>query len=120
MKHWRLRTKLTFWSALASGFALLTLGLVAAINVYREEIQEIDRRLATNANLLFSEIASAPNGDWSSSDHSAQFLKNADSLYGFVISRAGGPVAHVYPDKLAPLAQTWPPAEKFSFAHLEK
>lgn len=117
MKGWRLRTKLTFWSALTSGFALVTLGLVAAINVYREEIEEIDRRLTKNANLLFAEIPNATTDDWTRSDRSALLLKNAESLDGFAIGRGDAP-AHVYPDKLAPAMQPWPPPRKFFFTRL--
>ena len=85
MKNWRLRTKLTWWSALATGLALVTLGGIAAINVYREEIEEIDHRLTENSTLLFTDPAAIGDGDWSNPDRSAVVLKNAKSLYGFAI-----------------------------------
>jgi two-component system, OmpR family, heavy metal sensor histidine kinase CusS len=121
MKRWRLRTKLTLWSALVTGLALLTLGLVAAINVFLEEIKEIDHRLAANSNLLFAEMPGGSGIDWSNADRSAAVLKNAKSLHGFAIGgTAGTKVAavHVYPAELAPLFAAWPPAKPFSFARL--
>ncbi|MEO6568938.1 MAG: ATP-binding protein [Opitutaceae bacterium] len=119
MKRWRLRTKLTLWSALVTGLALLTLGVVAAMNVYREEIEEIDHRLEANSTLLLGEISADATGDWSNPDRSAALLKNAKSLYGFAIGDKQGAVMHVYPADLATLTQTWPPSRRFSFAELD-
>lgn len=120
MKTWRLRTKLTLWSALVTGLALLTLGVVAAINVYTEEVEEIDHRLAANSTLLFAEFPALSTSDWTNSDRSVQLLKKAGSLYGFAIGGQSGPVEHVYPEKLATVAGEWPPAKKFFFTHFGK
>lgn len=118
MKRWRLRTKLTLWSALVTGLALLTLGVVAAINVFLEEIKEIDHRLAANSTLLFAEMPEDAASDWSRPDRSAAVLKNAKSLYGFAVGEKNGAVTHFYPEDLAPLAESWPPSRRFSFARL--
>jgi two-component system, OmpR family, heavy metal sensor histidine kinase CusS len=118
MKRWRLRTKLTLWSALVTGLALLTLGVVAAINVYREEIEKIDRRLAVNSSLLLDELPALSTNDWSNSDRLARVLRNAGALYGFAIGEKEGAVAHVYPEKLAELTGRWPPKRKFFLAQL--
>ena len=45
MKTWPLRTKLTLWSALVTGLALLTFGVAAAVNLYFEEIETLDHRM---------------------------------------------------------------------------
>jgi signal transduction histidine kinase len=45
MKSWPLRTKLTLWSALVTGLALLTFGGAAAVNLYFEEVEALDHRL---------------------------------------------------------------------------
>jgi len=120
MKTWRLRTKLTWWSALVTGFALLTLGLIAALNVYAEEVEEIDHRLADNAKLLFADFPAESTRDWSTSDRSAQWLKSIGSLYGFAVFGASGAVAHVYPEKLTAVIGSSPPAKRFFFTHLGK
>jgi signal transduction histidine kinase len=49
MKNWSLRTKLTLWSALITAFTLVTFGLVAAVSLYVEQLEEVDRHLAANA-----------------------------------------------------------------------
>lgn len=118
MKRWRLRTKLTLWSALVTGLALLTLGVVAALNVYREEIEEIDRRLAANSSLLAEELPTLSTHDWSNSDRLARVLRNAESLYGFAIGEKDGAIAHVYPEKLGELSERWPSRNQFFFARL--
>ena len=118
MKRWRLRTKLTLWSALVTGLALLTLGSVAAVNVYLEEIDKVDRRLSASAELLFDEVPARANTDWRNSERLARILREAESLYGFVIGEKEGKVAHVYPEKLSTLTQHWPPAKEFFFASI--
>ena len=118
MKRWRLRTKLTLWSALVTGFALLTLGVVAAINVYREEIHEIDHRLQNNSELLLDELPTLSTSDWSNSDRLGRVLKNSDSLYGFAIGGNDGNVAHVYPEKIAGITGRWPLKRGFFFTRL--
>lgn len=118
MRNWRLRTKLTWWSALATGFALLTLGLVAALNVYTKEVEEIDQRLAANSALLFAELPALSSRDWTNSDRSAQWLEKIGSLYGFALGGAGAAVEHVYPEKLTTAIGPWPPAKPFFFTHL--
>ena len=118
MKRWRLRTKLTLWSALGTGLALLTLGVVAAINVYREEIDEIDHRLIANSTLLFPAMPASSASDWSNPDRSAALLKNAKSLYGFALRDTAGVIVHAYPDDLGAARNIWPPGKRFSFARL--
>lgn len=118
MKTWRLRTKLTGWSALVTGLALLTLGVVAALVVYTEEVEEIDHRLADNSRLLFAEFPALSTRDWNDSDRSAQLLKNVGSLYGFAIGEENGVVEHVYPEKLAAAVAIWPPTKRFFFTRL--
>lgn len=118
MNAWRLRTKLTWWSALVTGFALLTLGVVAALNVYTKEVEEIDQRIAANSTLLFAELPGLERSDWTNSDRTAQWLKNIGSLYGFAIGGASGAVEHVYPEKMTPAIDPWPPAKPFFFTRL--
>ncbi|HEU5080156.1 MAG TPA: ATP-binding protein [Opitutaceae bacterium] len=101
MKGWRLRTKLTLWSALITGCALVTLGVVAALNVRSEEIEEIDQRLASHSKLLFRELENATSPDWSSTDLSAQVLRNSNLLYGYAIGAPDGRIVHAYPAELA-------------------
>ena len=95
-------------------------GVSQAINVYTEEIEEIDHRLADNSKLLFAEIPGLSTVEWTNSDRSVQLLKTGGSLYGFAIGERSGAVQHVYPEKLAAAIGAWPPAKRFFFTHLGK
>jgi signal transduction histidine kinase len=54
MKTWRLRTRITLWSALVTGLALLTFGLAAAVNLYFEEVETVDHRLNEQARIFLA------------------------------------------------------------------
>ncbi len=118
MNRWRLRTKLTLWSALVTGLALLTLGVVSALNVYREEIAEIDHRLTANSNLLAAEMPTSSNEAWLGAERSAAVLQNAKSIYGFAVLEAKGTVLYVYPADLNPVVQRPLSGRRFFFARL--
>src|SRR5882672_1456278 len=57
MKNWTLRTKLVLWSALVTALALLTFGVAAAVNLYSEQLEAVDRRIAANAKEFLADAA---------------------------------------------------------------
>lgn len=117
MRRWRLRWKLTLWSALVTGLALITLGVVAAFSVRSEEIEEIDHRLISDAGMLFSRLNAARPGDWDSADLSVEVLKKSGLLFGYAVSTADGEVEHAFPAELATLENQVRPG-KFRFREL--
>ena len=115
MKTWSLRTQLTFWSALATGLALLTLAAITTASVWYSQLESVDDHLAAEAELFF---AAVPTG--SATVDGAQLLrKHNEVLYGFALGPTTGHAALVYPAKLAPLAAAWPPAARTRMTELD-
>ena len=66
MKNWPLRAKLTAWSALTAGVALLLCGIGAVLFIQEEQIETLDDQLANEAHTFFGEVSrSAGKLDWS-------------------------------------------------------
>ncbi len=78
MKAQTLRTKLTLWSALITAFTLLTFGVVAAVNLYIEQTEEVDRHLAANAKEFVAQAAHKDSAEL------ADFIRHDDEPhFGF-------------------------------------
>jgi signal transduction histidine kinase len=107
MKTWPLRAKLVAGFALATGVALLTLVLVAAVIVYREEISELDRRLAADSAQLFDQLRA--DGDWTGAERTARLLEANNDVYGFAVRGLRG-IEHSVPAALGSPSISWPPA----------
>lgn len=69
MKTWPLRTKLTLWSALVTGLALLTFGVAAAVNLYFEEVETLDHRLNDLAKGFLAAPAQESRDDFAALVH---------------------------------------------------
>ena len=114
MRHWPLRYKITAWSALTTGLALLTFGLGAAWNLYSEEMEAVDKHMAADAHLLFARRADLGRPETKNKDWLAAWPDATASLFGYAFGRtAANAASSVYPDKLAPLTAPWPPQKKF-------
>jgi heavy metal sensor kinase len=107
MKSWPLRWKIAGWSALASALALLAFGTIVAVDLYTEQVEMIDTRLATSAGVLFAEQP-VPAGE-ASAELFARLAAgprarhdSGAALSGFAVRRAqDGAVLHVQPSSLA-------------------
>jgi signal transduction histidine kinase len=120
MKSWPLRRKLTLWSALVTGLALLTLGAATAFSLYFEQVEFIDRRLKANADPFFAELPQRGPAPWENTDFAPLLLKGTGPLRGFVIGQTSGALDHAYPQELAALVQKWPLAKGYSTEKLGK
>lgn len=79
MKHWSLRAKLTVWSAVVAGVAVLICGVGTALFLHHEQIEDLDQMIAHEARLFFREYhAHAEHMDWKHSDGIASFFPLAD------------------------------------------
>lgn len=56
MKNWSLRAKLTAWSALVAGVALLACGIGAVIFLQEEQIEALDDQLRNEAHTFFGNV----------------------------------------------------------------
>lgn len=84
MKTWPLRTRLTLWSALVTGLALLTFGIGAAANLYFEEVETVDHRINGQAKAIL---------ETPSNDRDAEIARlvhrREEHLLGATITTAG-------------------------------
>ncbi|MEA3211044.1 MAG: two-component system, OmpR family, sensor kinase [Chthoniobacter sp.] len=70
MRNWPLGVKLTAWSALLAGFALVLCGIGAGVFIRQEQIEALDDQLSNEAHTFFGEVArQAGTIDWR--DHGA-------------------------------------------------
>ncbi len=60
MKDWPLGAKLTAWSALVVGSALLAFGVVAVLFIQQEQIEALDDQLRNEAHTFFAEVDRQP------------------------------------------------------------
>lgn len=120
MRTWPLRRKLTLWSALVTGIALLTLGAATALTLYFEQLESVDHRLEADANLLFSELPEQSPTHWENTGRAPLILKGKGSLRGYAIGKAPGRLEHAYPENIASLAELWPPAKGYRTVTLDK
>jgi signal transduction histidine kinase len=58
---WPLRWRIAAWAALATGVALVTFTAVVAFNLYTEQVEMIDDRLATDATLVAARDGAEPD-----------------------------------------------------------
>lgn len=56
MKHWPLRAKITAWSALVSGGALLLFGIFGILFIYSEQVEPLDAQLREEAQAFFRDV----------------------------------------------------------------
>lgn len=67
MKNWSLRAKLTAWSALVAGVALLACGIAAVIFLQEEQMEALDDQLRNEAHTFFG-VAARQKIDWQQMD----------------------------------------------------
>ena len=82
MTRWPLRHKLTLWTAMIVGAAVLCFGLGVAWHLYKEGMGNLDGELRESANEFFDGLGKHPaRFDWD--DHAAvqDLFPNARSLY---------------------------------------
>jgi signal transduction histidine kinase len=111
MKAWPLRLKLTLWSALITGLALLTFGAGAAIRLYFLALEEIDDRLEAQAKVFFRQFpADAPIAKPEVERITTLFKANGE-LRGFAW---GGPNApdFISSERIEGVLASWPPAHR--------
>ncbi len=113
MKTWPLRTRLTLWSALVTGLALLTFGLAAAGNLYFDELKAVDHRLNDQAKALFDESALRPPADLASWVH-----RREEHLLGAALTIGGRQTVCTDLTPIADFMARRPPAEKYLTAHI--
>lgn len=109
MKPLPLRTRLTLWSALVTGVALLTFSAGAALSFYFAQIKVIDRRLAADAKQFLAESPANLQAELAELVRDRpRFLVGAAYRQGETLSLA----ADLKP--VAQLLSAPPPGEKFS------
>lgn len=120
MKTWPLRRKIASWSALATAVALLTFAGVVAFNLYFEQIEMIDTRLAGTASLVIAQRTASTSLDLAMLDALTLPAKHRHrvSLFGFVLVRTNdGAILRAQPVELGAVAKRWPlPRRFFSWA----
>ena len=104
MKAWPLRTKLTLWSALVTGLALLTFGVGAALDLYHEQVKTLQRRLTGDAHVFFTELREHGTPIEDDADQAALLLKGSAPIFGFAFGETNGRASRIYPPAFAPLA----------------
>ena len=114
MKAWRLRTKLTLWSALVTGLALLTFGAGAAFDLYHEQVKTLQRRLTADARVFFTELREHGTPIEDDADQAALLLKGSAPIFGFAFGETNGRASRIYPPAFAPFAAHWPQTAGFS------
>jgi signal transduction histidine kinase len=113
MKNWPLRTRIAIWSALASALALLTFIAVVAFNLYAEQVEMIDVRLAADAALIGTDAAGQPDTKplaallASSAGH--RRIAEQAALHGYALLRTtDGSLVQAQPAALAAAFGHWP------------
>jgi signal transduction histidine kinase len=112
-----LRRKIAGWSAAATAAALVTFGAIMAFTLYSEQVEVIDDRLATSANLLASRPPTASPIDVATLEAltvAPNHRRQANTaLYGFVLVRtADGSVLQSSPGGLGNSVGPWPPPQR--------
>ena len=107
MKAWPLRWKLTLWSALVTGLALLTFGLGAAISLYHVQVEDVDDRLEAQAKLFYRRFpAEAPLAAAESAE-AASLFKASGEVRDFAWGAPRRP-EFVSSPRIEPLLTGWP------------
>ncbi len=116
MKPWPLRRKIAAWSALATGFALLTFGVAITATLYQEHIEAVEDNLAASANLVAARHKPGEPLDLNILEALTTRPKRRreanTTLYGFAIVReSDGSVLQAHPAAMREAALPWPPAK---------
>lgn len=75
MRHWSLGAKLTAWSTLVVGVALVICGVGAVRYIQSEQIDALDDQLANEAHTFFGEVArQGDKADWEHQAHVESIL----------------------------------------------
>ena len=127
MRHWPLRRKIAGWSALASAVALVTFGSVVATQLYFEQVEMIDVRLAAAAALVAAsdEDAFDPKPLMMLMAPTRQRIDEQVLLRGFALVRTSDRMlVQAQPAMLAGAvehwgANRWPPRRRFFNATIE-
>ncbi|HTZ20210.1 MAG TPA: ATP-binding protein [Opitutaceae bacterium] len=111
---WPLRWRIAAWAALATGVALVTFTAVVAFNLYTEQVEMIDDRLATDALLVAARDAGEPDTTplVALAVNPAKRGHNPaeTALYGFALMRIrDGVLIRAQPALLAGTWAHWPP-----------
>lgn len=115
MKTWPLRWRIAAWSALASGLTLVTFTAVVAFNLYDEQVEMIDVRLAGDAALVEARDDAAldtkPLAALMTSTPGKPRIAHQATLQGFALMRtADGALLEAQPASLERAFAHWPPA----------
>ena len=113
MKTWPLRTRLTLWSAFVTGLALLTFGVAAAVNLYRQEVETIDHRLNEHAKAFLDARTRGQAEELATLVH-----RRGEHLLGAAYIDAGGRIVCTEIKPVADLLTGIPPNRKRSTAHV--
>ena len=112
--HWPLRWRIAAWAALATGVALVTFTAVVAFNLYSEQVEMIDVRLATDATLVEARDPGAPDTQPLVALAMIPTLRphapEEAALLGFALMRTqDGVLVRAQPALLAGAWAHWPP-----------
>ena len=113
MKNWTLRWQITLLSALFTGLAVTIFGVVAAYNLYAEQVEIIDGELATESRAILDHWAGVgelrlENTDWLTTNPYDEGV-----VFGYITGpSSSGPLTHAYPAKLGQVLRSWPPFRK--------
>jgi heavy metal sensor kinase len=122
MSTWPLRWRIAAWAAAASGITIATFTAVITFNLYTEQVEMIDHRLAATATILRAGSTAPATYELAMLQAliaPAKHRRQAnESLYGFaLVRRDDGHILQANPPALALAANPWPPPrEHFSRA----
>lgn len=129
MKTWPLRWRIVAWSALVTGFALVTFTGVAAFSLYHEQVEMIDVRLAADAALVAARADDAldtrPLTALMTPTLARSRIVHQAALHGFALMRTvGGALVQAQPASLTQAFAhwapgRWPPRRTFLAATIE-
>lgn len=113
MSAWPLRWRIAAGAALASGLAIATFIAVITYNLYAEQVEMIDHRLAATATILRAGSTAPAGYDLpmlQALTAPARYRRQAnESLFGYAIVRnQDGTVLHAHPEAMALAAKPWP------------
>jgi signal transduction histidine kinase len=111
---WPLRWRIAAWAALATGVALVTFTAVVAFNLYSEQVEMIDGRLATDAMLVEARDPGVPDTQplvaLAMSPTLRPHAAEEGALLGFALMRTkDGVLVRAQPALLAGEWAHWPP-----------
>jgi two-component system heavy metal sensor histidine kinase CusS len=111
---WPLRWRIAAWAALATGVALVTFTAVVAFNLYSEQVEMIDVRLATHATLVVARDGGEPDTQplvaLAMNPTRRPHAAAEAALYGFALMRTrDGVLVRAQPALLAGAWAHWPP-----------